>query len=192
MQMEIYEVPKLSVMPVHWAKWPKLAARLDIPAFSLPWAKVVREEFNTSKSIVVDAPIGAVWKVVSNPANAAHYLDSIISVEQKKDNLYTIKEVASPKLNRSWELIEYQMEVLERVEEKSHVFRIHFDENKSEEFGYHLEPDGDKRTIITYITKTNFPVSNYQEIGKLTDHMLLKIGRIAIGEQAFKKSLERE
>lgn len=189
MQMKIYEKPRLTTMPVHWAKWPKLAQRDIRDTLALPWVKAVKEEFFASKSVVIDAPVEAVWKVVANPANASVYLDSVVSVEKTRDKRYKIKEVATPKLNRSWEIIEYEMEVLECKEEKSHIFRIHFDDKRAEQFGYRLEPNGKGQTVLSYETKTNFSVSNYDEMGRMTDRMLMKIGKMAMGDQSFKKSL---
>jgi hypothetical protein len=52
-QRKVYEKPNLRVMPVHWAKWSKVAKKSLKAAFDFPWAKEIQQEFSASKCISI-------------------------------------------------------------------------------------------------------------------------------------------
>ncbi|GBE36034.1 polyketide cyclase / dehydrase and lipid transport [bacterium BMS3Bbin07] len=145
------------------------------------------EEFSISKSAVIDASTGSVWRVVADPLNAAIYLDSIINVKKVKDNLYIVREVVSPEREGNWTMNEYMMEVVEHEEKKSLMFRIYVDSVRQKEFGFRLEPEGKEKTSLTYRIKTNFVIVKNGEIGREIDSIIDKIAKMAMKKSSSRR-----
>jgi len=138
------------------------------------------EGFSISKSVVIDAGIGTVWRVVANPLNAAIYLDPVINVRRVEGNLYLLREVVAPEKEGNVTMNEYLMEVIEDEEKRSLMFRVYLDSVRQKEFGFRLEPKGKEKTKLTYRIKTNFVIAKNGEIGKEIDSVIDKIARMAM------------
>ncbi len=138
------------------------------------------EGFSISKSVVTDASIGSVWRVVANPLNAAIYLDPVINVRRVEGNLYLLREVVAPEKEGNVTMNEYLMEVIEDQEKRSLMFRVYLDSVRQKEFGFRLEPKGKEKTKLTYRIKTNFVIAKNGEIGKEIDSVIDKIARMAM------------
>ncbi len=138
------------------------------------------EGFTISKSVVIDASIGSVWRVVADPLNAAIYLDPVINVRRVEGNLYLLREVVAPEKEGNVTMNEYLMEVIEDEEKRSLMFRVYLDSVRQKEFGFRLEPKGKEKTKLTYRIKTNFVIAKNGEIGKEIDSVIDKIARMAM------------
>jgi carbon monoxide dehydrogenase subunit G len=138
------------------------------------------EEFSISKSVVIDASIGSVWRVVANPLNAAIYLDPVINVRKVEGNLYLLREVVAPGREGNMTMNEYLMEVFEYEEKRSLMFRVYLDSAGQKDFGFRLEPKGKEKTKLTYRIKTNFVIARNGEIGRELDSTIDKIAKMAM------------
>ena len=145
------------------------------------------EEFSISKSAVIDAGTGSVWRVVANPLNAAIYLDSIINVRRVEGNLYLLREVVAPEKEGNLTMSEYLMEVIEYEEKKSLMFRVYLDSVRRKDFGFRLEPRGREKTKLTYRVKTNFVIARNGEIGRESDAIIDKIARMAMNRSSSRR-----
>ncbi|NOY38757.1 MAG: SRPBCC family protein, partial [Nitrospirae bacterium] len=138
------------------------------------------EEFSISKSAVIDASTGSVWRVVADPLNAAIYLDSVINVRRVEGNLYLLREVVAPEREGNLTMSECLMEVIEYEEKKSLMFRVYLDSVRRKEFGFRLEPRGREKTKITCLVKRNFVSARNGEIGREINSIINKIARMAM------------
>ncbi len=127
------------------------------------------EEISISKSVVIDARIGSVWRVVADPLNAAIYLDPVINVRKVDGNLYLLREVVAPGREGNVTMNEYLMEVFEYEEKRSLMFRVYLDSAGQKDFGFRLEPKGKEKTKLTCRIKTNFVIAKNGEIGRELD-----------------------
>ncbi|GMT46747.1 MAG: hypothetical protein IEMM0007_0313 [bacterium] len=138
------------------------------------------EGFSVSKSVVIDASTGSVWRVVANPLNAAIYLDPVINVRKVEGNLYLLREVVTPEREGNVTMKEYLMEVIEDEEKRSLMSRVYLDSVRQKEFGFRLEPKGKEKTKLTCRIKTNFVIAKNGEIDREIDSIIDKIARMAM------------